>query len=119
MIRPGKSFEELEFIGQKTSPRGKDQWGRSALAHVRFATCLCWCVQCFPCDSYLLPNGILYYTIDAAFSQAERAIIASSFAHIEGNTCIRSLKKKQIKSTNQTKMTDDGLICFVQQSLSI
>ena len=109
MIRPGKSFEELEFIGQKTSPRGKDQWGRSALAHVRFATCLCWCVQCFPCDSYLLPNGILYYTIDAAFSQAERAIIASSFAHIEGNTCIRSHleSSSQIPLMRRSKVGDE------------
>ena len=109
MIRPGKSFEELEFIGQKTSPRGNNQRGRSALAHVRFATCLCWCVQCFPCDSYLLPNGILYYTIDAAFSQAERAIIASSFAHIEGNTCIRShlVSSSQIPLMTRSKVGDE------------
>ena len=39
--------------------------------------------------SYRWPNGILYYTIDAAFSNSERAVIAAGFAHVEENSCIR------------------------------
>ena len=39
--------------------------------------------------SYHWPNGILYYTIDAAFSESERAVIASGITHMEENSCIR------------------------------
>merc|ERR1712038_1290619 len=39
--------------------------------------------------AYHWPNGILYYTIDAAFSDSERAVIASGFTHVEENSCIR------------------------------
>ena len=29
------------------------------------------------------------YTIDAAFSDSERAIIASGFSHVQNNSCVR------------------------------
>ena len=46
------------------------------------------------CCSYHWPNGILYYSIDAAFSAAERAVIASGFTHVEENSCIRLSSSK-------------------------
>ena len=38
---------------------------------------------------YHWPNGVIPYTIDAAFSSRERAIIAGGFQSIHDNTCIR------------------------------
>ena len=38
---------------------------------------------------YHWPHGVLIYTIDAGFSDSQRAVIASAMAHIEENTCIR------------------------------
>ena len=40
-------------------------------------------------SSYHWPNGILYYSVDAAFTESERAVIASGFSHVEGASCIR------------------------------
>ena len=39
--------------------------------------------------SYRWPNGIVPYTIDAAFSDFEREIIASGFNHVQNNSCVR------------------------------
>ena len=75
MMRAPKtlSMEEMERIGEETVKRlNREQ--KNILAPV----------------AYHWPNGILFYTIDAAFSTAERAIIASGITHIEENSCIRS-----------------------------
>ena len=37
---------------------------------------------------YRWPNSVLYYTIDAAFTNDERAIIAAGIANIQDNSCI-------------------------------
>ena len=39
--------------------------------------------------SYHWPNGVLYYTIDAAFDSTERATIAAGMKMVEDNSCIR------------------------------
>ena len=39
---------------------------------------------------YHWPNGVVPYTIDAAFTSTERAAIASGIEHIHENSCIRS-----------------------------
>ena len=63
---------ELEKLGEKTVKElNKEQ--RNILAPL----------------TYHWPNGILYYTIDASFSDSERAVIASGFTHVEENSCIR------------------------------
>ena len=41
---------------------------------------------------YHWPNGVVPYTIDAAFTSTERAAIASGINHIHENSCVRSLK---------------------------
>ena len=41
-------------------------------------------------SSYHWPNGVLYYTIDAAFDSTERATIAAGMKMVEDNSCIRS-----------------------------
>ena len=38
---------------------------------------------------YHWPNGVVPYTIDAAFTSTERAAIASGIEHIHENSCIR------------------------------
>ena len=43
----------------------------------------------FDLFSYHWPNGIMYYTIDAAFTDSERSVIAAGMAHVEENSCIR------------------------------
>merc|ERR1711963_946212 len=69
---PKESMESLEVIGEKTVKRlYKEQ--RNILAPL----------------VYHWPNGIMYYTIDAAFTDSERAIIASGITHVEENSCIR------------------------------
>ena len=40
-------------------------------------------------SSYHWPNGVLYYTIDAAFDSTERATIAAGMKMVEDNSCIR------------------------------
>ena len=42
---------------------------------------------------YHWPNGVVPYTIDAAFTSTERAAIASGIEHIHENSCIRSFFK--------------------------
>ena len=39
--------------------------------------------------SYRWPNGYVPYNIDDAFSDSERAIIASGFNHVQNNSCVR------------------------------
>ena len=41
---------------------------------------------------YHWPNGVVPYTIDAAFTSTERAAIASGIDHIHENSCVRSFK---------------------------
>ena len=65
-------MEELEALGEKTVKKLNDKQ-KNILAPL----------------AYHWPNGILYYTIDAAFSSSERAVIASGFTHMEENSCIR------------------------------
>ena len=40
--------------------------------------------------SYHWPNGIMYYTIDAAFSASERAVIASGEVLLSAGNCAQS-----------------------------
>ena len=70
-----QSMEELELTGEKTV-KELTKKTRNILAPL----------------SYHWPNGVLYYTIDAAFSDSERAVIASGFTHVEENSCIRSVE---------------------------
>ena len=82
------SLEELELIGEQTK-RENARNTKLALAHVRWALSSVG-RACSDCPlSYHWPHGILYYNIDAAFSTSERAVIASGFAHVEENSCIR------------------------------
>ena len=46
-------------------------------------------VLCFFVIRYHWPNGVVPYTIDAAFTSTERAAIASGIEHIHENSCIR------------------------------
>ena len=70
-----QSMEELELTGEQTV-KELNKKTRNILAPL----------------SYHWPNGVLYYTIDAAFSDSERAVIASGFTHVEENSCIRSVE---------------------------
>ena len=71
--RSEQSMEELEAIGEKYVRNVLNKKTRNILAPI----------------AYHWPNGVLYYTIDAAFSASERAVIASGFTHMEENSCIR------------------------------
>ena len=75
-------MEELEAIGEETV-QNLNKAQKNILAPV----------------AYHWPNGILYYTIDAAFSSSERAVIASGFTHMEENSCIRWGIGKEILSS--------------------
>merc|ERR550532_667226 len=66
------SMEELEAIGEKYVKKLNSEQ-RNILASV----------------SYHWPNGVLYYTIDAAFDSTERATIAAGMKMVEDNSCIR------------------------------
>ena len=70
-----QTMEELELTGEQTV-KELNKKTRNILAPL----------------SYHWPNGVLYYTIDAAFSDSERAVIASGFTHVEENSCIRSVE---------------------------
>ena len=62
--------------------------------------------------SYHWPNSIMYYTIDAAFTSDERAVIAAGFQHMEDNTCIRFVER-----TDQVDYVDiipGGGGCYAQ-----
>merc|ERR1712013_116260 len=43
--------------------------------------------------TYHWPNGVVPYTIDAAFTSTERAAIASGIEHIHENSCIRFVER--------------------------
>merc|ERR1719378_351809 len=79
------SMEELELLGDKHVKDVIAKQGKNALAAV----------------SYHWPNGIMYYTIDAAFTDSERSVIAAGMAHVEENSCIRFVPR-----TNQVDYVD-------------
>merc|ERR1712212_1021415 len=43
--------------------------------------------------TYHWPNGVVPYTIDAAFTSTERAAIASGIDHIHENSCVRFVER--------------------------
>merc|ERR1719337_482936 len=43
--------------------------------------------------TYHWPNGVVPYTIDAAFTSTERAAIASGINHIHENSCVRFVER--------------------------
>ena len=88
--RAEESLEELELAGEKTV-RELNKNTKNILAPLRSVKPLNNSQLNRIICSYHWPNGVLYYTIDAAFSESERAVIASGFSHVEENSCIRYL----------------------------
>jgi len=89
------SMEELEAIGEKFVKKQNMQQ-KNILASV----------------SYHWPNGVLYYTIDAAFDSTERATIAAGMKMVEDNSCIRFVAR-----TNENDYVDiipGGGGCYAQ-----
>ena len=64
---------------------------------------------------YHWPNGVVPYTIDAAFTSTERAAIASGIEHIHENSCIRSLEFK-LKDHTLTFITNSTCQRFVPRN---
>ena len=58
--------------------------------------------------SYHWPNGIMYYTIDAAFSTSERAVIASGEVLLSAGNCAQSVHLRQACSTSRTTAASDS-----------
>ena len=82
------SLEKLEANGEQTIKK----LNKRTQSEVAFRRCM---RSLFSKDNSTLifshrwPNGIVPYTIDAAFSESERAIIASAFTHVQNNSCVR------------------------------
>merc|ERR1719505_441681 len=70
------NFEELELKGAQTEA-AKTANLKNGLSKL----------------TYHWPNGVVPYTIDAAFTSPERAAIASGIAHIHENSCIRFVER--------------------------
>ena len=84
-----KTMEELESIGEENT-RGKRMISRTvaaSLMSVKIETKLQFIIQ-LSFSSYRWPGSVMYYTIDSAFDEDERAVIASGFAHVSERTCI-------------------------------
>ena len=58
--------------------------------------------------SYHWPNGIMYYTIDAAFSTSERAVIASGEVLLSAGNCAQSVHLRQACNTSRTTVALDS-----------
>ena len=59
-----------------------------------------------PLCSYHWPNGIMYYTIDAAFSTSERAVIASGEVLLSAGNCARSVHLQACSTSRTTAASD-------------
>merc|ERR1712212_476292 len=78
-VRPaddGQTLEELELTGAQTEA-AKDASPKNGLSKL----------------TYHWPNGVVPYTIDAAFTSTERAAIASGIEHIHENSCVRFVER--------------------------
>merc|ERR1719447_203178 len=75
-VDDGTSMEELELTGAQTEA-AKDASPKNGLSKL----------------TYHWPNGVVPYTIDAAFTSSERAAIASGIEHIHENSCVRFVER--------------------------
>ena len=63
--------------------------------------------------SYHWPNGIMYYTIDAAFSTSERAVIASGEVLLSAGNCAQTVSTP---SSGMQHVEDNSCIRFVERT---
>ena len=81
-----KTLEELEAIGEENN-MDKRLITRTVAASLMYDKVEKLSVIFF-FSSYRWPGSVMYYVIDASFTDEERAVIASGFAHVSERTCI-------------------------------
>ena len=90
-----KSLEELELIGEENMMKRRGGQ-RTLMSNLMSAIIINMNMTCNDRLSFLRyrwPGSVMHYSIDAAFTNDERAVIAAGMKHVSERTCITYVQK--------------------------